>query len=248
MVDIRKTWFVRRWEHEDHIDCERERRKELGVAPPAPASGKTTVAVNLAFSLANRGLRVSLLDADLMAPNAHLFLGDIDKERIREAGRRLTPFKVTDRIEFLGMGVFAPRGRGVALNYEKAMDFITTMVKFVNWTGDVFIVDCPPGALDINIRLMKEFRGKAGAVVVGEPHLFALEDNLRMIDLLQFHDIEVKAVVLNKFGAFNDRVARAAVAEYERLGYRVVKIPWNPELQYRVVPELFDELAEVVVA
>ena len=212
--------------------------------------GKTTVAANLAMNLAERGIRVSFLDADLMAPNAHLFM-NVNKEKLREAGKMLLPLKVGEHLEFMGLGVFIPRGVGVALNYEKTTDFITTLLKFVKWSGDYLIVDMPPGAIDVNVKLMKELRSKARAVVVGEPHPFAIEDNIRMMDLLRFFDIEAKALVLNKYGMFSEELTKQVIAEYEgyseKYGFKIVKLPWDPELQVSTKPELFNELAEGVV-
>lgn len=213
--------------------------------------GKTTVSINLAMNLASRGVRVSFMDADLMTPNAHLFI-NASKERIREYGKMLLPLKVSDNLEFMGLGVFIPSGVGVALNYEKTVDFITTMLKFIKWGGDYLVIDTPPGSIDINIKLLKELRGRARAVVVGEPHPFSIEDNMRIIDLLLFHNIRVKAIVLNKYNIFNKEIADKVTAKYEErtreLGCRVVKIPWDPELQARPKPELFSELAEAVIA
>jgi len=209
-------------------------------------TGKTTVATNLAVNLAERGIKVSFMDADLMAPNAHMFI-DVNKEKLREAGKMLLPLKVGEHLEFMGLGVFIPRGVGVALNYEKTTDFITTLLKFVRWSGDYLVIDAPPGAIDINVKLMKELQGRARAVVVGEPHPFAIEDNLRMIDLLRFYDIDVRAVVLNKCNLFQEELAKQVTEEYEKLKLKVVKIPWDPRLQSQTVPELFDELAEVVI-
>jgi len=213
-------------------------------------TGKTTVSVNLAMNLAERGIKVSLLDADLLAPNTHLFL-DVNKERLREAGKMLIPLKVGEHLEFMGLGVFIPKGVGVALNYEKTADFITTLLKFVKWSGDYLIIDAPPAAIDVNVKLFKELRGRARAVVVGEPHPFAIEDNLRILDLLKFFDIEVRALVLNKYNMYQEELAKQVMAEYEahakKYGFRVVKIPWEPRLQTQTVPELFDELAEAVV-
>ena len=210
-------------------------------------TGKTTVATNLAVNLAERGIKVSFMDADLMAPNAHMFI-DVNKEKLREAGKMLLPLKVGEHLEFMGLGVFIPRGVGVALNYEKTTDFITTLLRFVKWSGDYLIIDAPPGAISINVKLMKELQGRARAVIVGEPHPFAIEDNLRMIDLLKFYDIDVRAVVLNKYNLFQDEIAKQVTGEYEKLGLKVVKIPWDVELQVKTKPELFNELANVVIA
>jgi ATP-binding protein involved in chromosome partitioning len=212
--------------------------------------GKSTVSINLALALIDKGFKVSLLDADLMDPVQHL-LFNVNKETIREYGKMLTPINVSlgeYRLEFMGLGPFIPRGVGVALNYEKTVDFLTTLLKHVKWSGDFLVVDCPPGAIDVNKKLFDELRNRARAVVVGEPHIFAFEDNLRMLDMLKFHDIDVRAVVLNKVGLFQEDISKMIEEEYSKLGYKIIKIPWDPALQTGFKPELFKELAEAVVA
>jgi len=208
--------------------------------------GKSTTAINMAVNLAGRGIRVSFLDADLMAPNDHLFF-DIKPEQIREEGRMLRPIRVSENLEFMGLGVFVPRGTGIALNYEKTSDFITTLLRFVKWSGDYLIIDTPPSSLDVNVKLLKELKGRARAVIVGEPHPFAVEDNLRMLDLLRFFDIEVRAIVLNKYNLYREELAKEVEREYEATGIPIVRIPWEPRLQQQTVPELFNELVELVV-
>jgi len=103
-------------------------------------------------------------------------------------------------------------------------------------------------SIDINVRLLKELEGRARAVLVGEPHIFALEDNLRMLDLLRFYDVDVRALVLNKYNLFREDVVRVAETEYSKLGLRMFKVPWDPELQTTFKPDLFMELVRAVVA
>jgi ATP-binding protein involved in chromosome partitioning len=213
--------------------------------------GKSTVSANLAVALLEKGLKVSLLDADLMDPVMHI-LFRANREELRERGKALLPLRVRTpfgELEFMGLGAFVPRGVGVALNYEKTADFMMTLLRFVRWTGDYLVIDTPPGSIDVNVKLLKELRGRAKAVLVGEPHPFALEDNLRMLDLLRLYDVDVRAVVLNKVGLFVKEVEDYAKGEYSKLGVRVVEVPWDRELQLGFKPELpaFKELAEAVV-
>jgi len=212
--------------------------------------GKSTVSANLAIALAQRGIRVGLLDADLMDPVQHLVFR-ADKETIREYGKQLLPLTVNVNgrtIEFMGIGPFVPRGVGVALNYAKTADFIITLLKFVRWTADYLIIDSPPSSVDVNVKLLHELEGVARAVLVGEPHAFALEDNLRMLDLLRLYRADVRAIVLNKVGLYDQNVTKEIEENYSKLGLRVVKVPWDPQLQMGFKPELFKELVEVVLA
>jgi len=212
--------------------------------------GKSTVSANLAIALAQRGIRVGLLDADLMDPVQHLVFR-ADKEAIREYGKQLLPLTVNVNgrtIEFMGIGPFIPRGVGVALNYQKTADFIVTLLKFVRWTADYLIIDSPPSSVDVNAKLLHELEGVARAVLVGEPHVFALEDNLRMLDLLRLYRADVRAIVLNKVGLYDPNMTKEIEENYSKLGLRVVKIPWDPQLQMGFKPELFRELVEVVLA
>ncbi len=212
--------------------------------------GKSTVSANLAIALAQRGIRVGLLDADLMDPVQHLVFR-ADKETIREYGKQLLPLTVNVNgrtIEFMGIGPFIPRGVGVALNYQKTADFIVTLLKFVRWTADYLIIDSPPSSVDVNVKLLHELEGVARAVLVGEPHMFALEDNLRMLDLLRLYRADVRAIVLNKVGLYDPNVTKEIEENYSKLGLRVIRIPWDPQLQMGFKPELFRELVEVVLA
>jgi len=211
--------------------------------------GKSTISSNLAISLASRGIRVGLMDADLMDPVQHLIF-NADKETIREYGKSLMPLSVNvggNKIKFMGIGSFIPRGAGVALNYEKTADFIITLLRFVRWDVDYLIIDTPPGSEDVNMKLLKELEGNARALIVGEPHVFALEDNLRMIDVLRLYNVDIRAIVLNKVGLFSQEFAQAIEEAYQKLGLKVIKLQWDPTLQTNFKPELFKEVEEAVL-
>lgn len=53
-----------------------EEHKVLQVTSPSPGDGKTTLACNLAVSIANSGKRVIIVDADLRRPRVHQVLGE----------------------------------------------------------------------------------------------------------------------------------------------------------------------------
>lgn len=54
--------------------CAQKELKTILIASPAPGDGRTTVAINLAVSLAGEGGGVLLLDADFRSPAIHRYL------------------------------------------------------------------------------------------------------------------------------------------------------------------------------
>ena len=62
-------------------------KNTIAVASGKGGVGKTTVAVNLAVSLARDGARVGLLDADITGPNVPLMMGTGGRARDRSGGR-----------------------------------------------------------------------------------------------------------------------------------------------------------------
>jgi len=86
---------------------------------------------------------------------------------------------------------------------------------------------------------------RAQAILVTEPHRMSLSDCLRLYDILKLKEVELSAIVLNKYNLFKD--AEAFEAEISRFGAPIVKLNWSEELQSGLQPDLFEELVEVVV-
>ena len=54
-------------------------KHKIGIYSAKGGVGKTTIAVNMAYTLQRMGFKVGLLDADIDTPNVSLFLGIDDK-------------------------------------------------------------------------------------------------------------------------------------------------------------------------
>ena len=208
--------------------------------------GKTTVAANLAALLAEK-FRIGFIDLDIYAPNAHLILG-LPNVPLAEHSSMLIPPEISlndKKIQFMSIAMFLPEGVGMALKAEYTLDIIKTIFQFTRWERDIIIVDAPPSSLDVVNYTLDLVAPRASAVLVTEPHRMSLSDCMRLNDILRLKEIELRAIVLNKFNIFRD--AARFESEVSRLGAPVVKVPWNEELQSSLQPQLFRELERFVV-
>ena len=209
--------------------------------------GKTTTAVNLAAKLAEK-FRVGFIDLDIYGPNAHLLLGLPEVPAV-EQGEMLVPPAIDvggRKMQFMSMAMFMPEGVGLAIKAEYVLDIIRTIIEFTRWDVDLIVVDMPPGSQDVVNYTLGLVAPRAEAILVTEPHRMSLSDCLRLYDILKLKEVELAAVVLNKYNLFQ------GAQEFERIIESVMKVPivkvdWTPELQEKLMPDLYEELAEVVL-
>jgi len=208
--------------------------------------GKTTVSTNLATKLSEK-FRIGFIDLDIYGPNAHLLLG-LPEIPAAEQGDMLIPPKIEangKEMQFMSMAMFLPEGVGLAIKAEFVLDIVKTIIQFTRWDCDLIVADMPPGSLDVVNYTLDLVAPRAQAILVTEPHRMSLSDCLRLYDILKLKEVELKAIVLNKYNLFKD--APAFEAEVSRFGAPIVKLDWSEELQSGLQPDLFEELAEVVV-
>jgi len=208
--------------------------------------GKTTVSTNLA-ALLTRKFRVGFIDLDIYGPNAHLILGLPEVPAI-EQGEMLAPPKVNvdgREMQFMSMAMFLPEGVGLAIKAEFVLDIVKTIIQFTRWDCDLIVVDMPPGSQDVVNYTLELVAPRAKAILVTEPHKMSLSDCRRLYDILKLKEVELSAIVLNKYNLFRD----APTFEVEVSHFRapIVKLNWSEELQSGLQPDLFGELMEVVV-
>ena len=161
--------------------------------------GKSTVAVNVACALAQRGLRVGLLDADVHGPSVPRMLG-LDGERVRwedgPGGRMIPAENFGLRVMSVGLTT-AEADTPLVWRSSVATAAVVQLVEDVAWGPlDVLAVDLPPGTGDVQITLAEELR-LAAAVVVTTPQPVATDDVARAIRMLRESGVPVAGVVEN---------------------------------------------------
>ncbi|MHC1579557.1 MAG: P-loop NTPase [Candidatus Alkanophagales archaeon] len=117
--------------------------------------GKTTVAVNLAVSLARKGLRVGLLDADLHGPNVPKMLG-VEGERPGVEGGEVLPVESQYGVKVMSLGfLLSSRDSPVIWRGPLKATAIRQFLGEVRWGElDYLVVDLPPGCLSADARVL----------------------------------------------------------------------------------------------
>ena len=163
--------------------------------------GKTTVAVNLAFALAEKGLKVGVLDTDIHGPNVAFMAGVEGKEVEGDVGQ-LEPVQATDSVRVLSISTFLPsRDTPVIWRGPRKAGAIQQLLGEANWKGvDVLVVDCPPGTGDEPLSVAQLIPDADGVVVVTTPQEVALLDSRKCINFAGQLGMDVLGVVENMSG------------------------------------------------
>ncbi len=161
--------------------------------------GKSTVAVNLACSLAKQGLRVGLLDADIYGPNAPIMLGVADQSpEVNGSGdeQRMIPLESCG-VAVVSMGLLIEENQPVIWRGPMLNGIIRQFLYQVDWSErDVLVVDLPPGTGDAQLSLAQAVP-MAGVVIVTTPQKVALQDARRGLAMFLQMGVPVLGVVEN---------------------------------------------------
>jgi len=174
-------------------------KQVIAVSSGKGGVGKSTVAVNLACALAQRGLKVGLLDADIYGPNAPTMLGVSDQTpQVRGSGNDqvLTPIESCG-IAMVSMGLLIDAHQPVIWRGPMLNGIIRQFLYQVEWgERDVLVVDLPPGTGDAQLSLAQAVP-MAGVIIVTTPQMVSLQDARRGLAMFQQLGVPVLGVVEN---------------------------------------------------
>lgn len=164
----------------------------IAVASGKGGVGKSTVAANLALSLAQEGAQVGLLDADIYGPSIPTLFGISDPpEMIEEGGKSLMVPLVKEGIKLLSIGFMMQPGQAVVWRGPMISSAIRQFMNDVAWGDlDYLIIDLPPGTGDIHLTLAQQFP-ITGAVIVTTPQEMALADARKAIAMFRMQGATV---------------------------------------------------------
>ncbi|MDP7264284.1 MAG: Mrp/NBP35 family ATP-binding protein [Candidatus Thermoplasmatota archaeon] len=163
--------------------------------------GKTTVAVNLAFSLAFSGAKVGLLDVDINGPNVPKMLG-IEDEKLGGIDGAIEPVVVSKNLKVVSMAfLLAERDMPVIWRGPVKMQAIRQFLGDVDWGKlDYLVIDLPPGTGDEPLSIAQLIKENSGAVIVTTPQDVALLDSRKAVNFARALEMPVIGILENMSG------------------------------------------------
>lgn len=190
-------------------------RHKIGVYSGKGGVGKTTVAVNLAATLAYDGARVGILDVDIDCPNVVRAMKISEPPLVGEDSRMVPSERFG--VKVMSMGFFQ-QNEEEAIIWRGPMvhNAINKLLQSTDWGElDYLVVDLPPGTSDAPLTVMQTL-DMDGFMVVTTPQELATIDAKRSINMIRKLQVNVLGVVENFSGeVFGSGAGEALASEME---------------------------------
>jgi ATP-binding protein involved in chromosome partitioning len=163
--------------------------------------GKSTVAANLAISLAREGKKVGLLDVDVHGPSIPKLLG-LENSQLGGVGQLIFPIDTSYKLKVMSIG-FLLRENTDAVIWRGPLKFnaIRQFLKDVVWGPlDYLVIDSPPGTGDEPLSVAQLVGSPAGAIIVTTPQDVAIADVRRCVSFCNKLSLPVVGIVENMSG------------------------------------------------
>jgi len=202
LCDNQETCKENKEEHNKKIIADRmaKIKHKVLVMSNKGGVGKSTVSANLAASLAAKGYKVGIADADIHGPNIPKMFGAEGKRlKITDAG--IQPYQAFNlkiaSIAFLMEGADEP----IVWRDVWKFDFLQQLFGSFNWGElDYLVVDLPPGTGNESITTIDLVAKVGGVVIVTTPQDVALLDSRRSVTFSKINNLPIIGIVENMAG------------------------------------------------
>ncbi len=183
----------------EHLSPLPQVKNIIAVASGKGGVGKSTIAVNLALALKDKGLKVGLLDADLYGPSIPTMFGlqgQRPKIEMLYGKHKMIPIEKYG-IHLMSVGFVVEPAQAVVLRGPRLAGLLKQFVEECIWPRlDYLIIDLPPGTGDVQLTLAQKVP-VSGAVIVTTPQDIALLDARKGLKMFEKVEVPVLGVVEN---------------------------------------------------
>ncbi len=167
----------------------------IAVASGKGGVGKSTVAANLAVSLAQTGAEVGLMDTDIYGPSIPTMF-DVKERPNITTQKKLVPIK-KHGVHLVSMGFLVDTDQAMIWRGPMATSAVKQFMQEVEWGElDYLILDLPPGTGDIQLTIVQTVP-LTGAVIVSTPQTVALDDVRKGVAMFGKVNVPVLGIVEN---------------------------------------------------
>ncbi len=168
-------------------------RNIIAVVSGKGGVGKSTVAANLAVSLAQSGARVALCDADIYGPSVPIMFGLEGKvPMVQKVGDRDLMIPIERHgVKVNSIGFLVPAEHAIVWRGPMASKALQQLIFDTEWGEiDYLVLDMPPGTGDLHLTLVQQLP-VTGVVLVTTPQKVALADARKGAEMFRTPQVNV---------------------------------------------------------
>jgi ATP-binding protein involved in chromosome partitioning len=163
------------------------------VASGKGGVGKSTIAANLAVSMAKKNHKTALVDADLYGPSIPIMFGvknDKPTGGTRDGKEIIYPIEKFG-VKLISIGFFISPEKSLIWRGPMASNALIQLFTSTDWgETDFMIIDFPPGTGDIQLTTLQKLN-LTGAIIVTTPQDIALSDARKAASMFTNPDLYV---------------------------------------------------------
>lgn len=213
-------------------------KHKIGVYSAKGGVGKTTVSVNLAYSLAKMGYKVGLLDADIDCPNVMMFLG---VNEVKDAQYPLIPVE-KDGVKIISTAMFVDDNKKpIIWRGPMVGKMIREFFENTEWGDlDYLILDMSPGTSDSPLSII-QLLDLDGFVLVTTPQHIAAINTIRSGMMAKRLGVAILGVVETMSdGSLSGAMEVSRALDCEMLGSIMMNVNYSKLSDKGLVPVLND--------